>query len=77
VAQLNLYVPDDLADDLKRAARKAGLPLSRYIRSLLESGTQQKWPAGFLEHACGFLREPFPEPEDHLPEPVDLGRRRK
>ena len=31
VAQLNLYVSDDLADRLKREARKAHLPLSRYV----------------------------------------------
>jgi len=77
VAQLNLYVPDDLADQLKRAARRAGLPLSRYIRSLLETGTEEKWPAGFFERTCGFLRGAFPEPEDRLPEPVETPQRRR
>jgi hypothetical protein len=72
MAQLNLYVPDDLAERLKRDAREAHLPLSRYVVSLLSTAPAAGWPAGYFESVCGFLREDFPEPEDRLPEPVDL-----
>ena len=72
MAQLNLYVPDDLASRLKRDAKRAGLPLSRYVLSLLSTHREPGWPAGYFEKVCGFLREDFPEPEDRLPEPVEM-----
>jgi len=68
VAQLNLYVSDDLAERLKLEARKAHLPLSRYVLSLLSSTPEGGWPASYFESVCGFLREDFPEPEDRIPE---------
>lgn len=70
--QLNLYVSEDLASRLKRDARRAGLPLSRYVVSLLSAGRKSAWPAGYFEKSCGFLREDFPEPVDRLPEPVEI-----
>jgi hypothetical protein len=72
VPQLNLYVPEDLASRLKREARRAGLPLSRYVVSLLSAGGKSAWPRGYFEKTCGFLREDFPEPDDQLPEPVEI-----
>jgi hypothetical protein len=71
VAQLNLYVPDDLAGRLKREAQRAGIPLSRYVLSLISAPAREGWPAGYFDKACGFLREEFPEPEDRLPEGID------
>lgn len=71
MARVNLYVSDDLAERLKREARDAHLPLSRYLLSRLSVTPEGKWPAGYFESACGFLREDFPEPEDHLPEAVE------
>jgi hypothetical protein len=72
VAQLNLYVPDDVAARLKQEARKAHLPLSRYLRSRLSTSADPGWPAGYFETACGFLQEEFPEPADRLPEAIEL-----
>ena len=72
MAQLNLYVSDDLATRLKRQARQAGLPLSRYVVSMLSTPREADWPAGYFEAVCGFLREDFPEPEDRLPEAVEV-----
>ena len=72
MAQLNLYVPPELAARLKRDARRAGLPISRYVVSLLSKPAESEWPAGFFSKTCGFLREDFPEPEDQLPEPIEV-----
>jgi len=72
VAQVNLYVPQELASRLKRDARRAGLPLSRYVLSLLSTRRETDWPAGYFGKACGFLRGDFPEPKDRLPEPVEI-----
>jgi hypothetical protein len=73
VPQLNLYVPEELATRLRRAARRARLPLSRYVVSLLESRSDvgAGWPPDYFEKTCGFLSEDFPEIEDRLPEPVE------
>jgi hypothetical protein len=71
--QLNLYVPEDLAARLKRAAHRARLPLSRYVVSLLETRTEVAggWPPDYFKKTCGFLRKDFPEIEDRPPEPVE------
>jgi hypothetical protein len=70
--QLNLYVSDELAERLKREARKANLPLSRYVASLLSAGAADGWPADYFQAVCGFLKEDLPEPEDLVPEAVDI-----
>lgn len=74
MAQLNLHIPENLAARLKRDARRAGIPLSRYVVSLLAAHAEAGpgWPKGYFENVCGFLREDYPEPDDRLPEPVDL-----
>ena len=71
-----MYVPDDLAERLKREAHEAHLPLSRYVVSRLSDAHAAGWPAGYFETVCGFLREEFPEPEDRLPEAVEMGEGR-
>ena len=71
MAQLNLYVPDELAAHLKRDARKAGLPLSRYVLSLIAPASDP-WPARYFKTSCGFLHEEFPEPADPPPDPIEL-----
>jgi hypothetical protein len=60
-----------LAERLKREARTARLPLSRYVLSLLSTASGSGWPAAHFETACGFLREDFPEPEDRLAEELE------
>jgi hypothetical protein len=77
MAQLNLYVPEDLASRLKREARRAGVPLSRYVVSLLSARKKSAWPPGYFEKTCGFLREDFPEPDDRAPEPVEASEIRQ
>ena len=76
MAQLNLYLSDDLAERLKREAREARIPLSRYVVSLLSVTPETAWPARYFETACGFLREDFPEPEDEVPEAVEFPEER-
>ena len=71
MAQLNIYVPDEKAARLRMEAAKAGLPLSRYVITLLDrKGGTDPWPNGYFETACGFLRDEFPEPADLAPEAV-------
>jgi hypothetical protein len=72
VAQLNLYVPDELAKRLRREAKRAGLPLSRYVLSILQLDREASHRY-FLDSVCGFLTEDIEEPEDAPPEPAELG----
>jgi hypothetical protein len=72
VAQLNLYVPDDLAARLKSEARQAGQPLSRYVISLLSGRKKSGWPPGYFEKIRGCLSEDFAIPDDPPPEPFEL-----
>ncbi len=71
MAQLNLYVPDDLAERLRREAEQANTSLSRYVISLLHLD-QESASRHFLESACGFLDEDIGEPDDPPPAPVDF-----
>jgi hypothetical protein len=71
MAQLNLYVPDELAERLRREAKTAGLSLSRYVLSLLQLDRADSH-RHFLDSLCGFLTEDMEEPQDAPPEPVDV-----
>ena len=73
MAHLNIYLPDDIAAVLKREAKSARVPLSRYVSSLIAGhrGPRAEWPARYLKDVCGFLSEEMAEPLDALPEPVE------
>ena len=72
MAHLNLYIPDEVAANLKQEANAAGVPLSRFMLSLVPGcGSGDQWPAGFFETSCGFLTEDIEEPADTLPEPTE------
>ena len=69
--QLNLYLNDGSAENLKAEAAKAGISLSRYVGMLLDR-QRDTWPEDYFSKRCGFLLEDFPVPADELPEPVEL-----
>ena len=71
MAQLNIYVPDELAARLKAEARKANIPLSRYVVSQLTKDKADAWPDGYFDKICGSWQGPFPEIEDLPAEPLD------
>lgn len=49
MAQLTLYIPDDLEKELKRAARRAKKSVSSYVVALAEQKFRPKrWPRTFL-----------------------------
>lgn len=72
MAQLNVYIPDEQALRLRKEAKEAGLPLSRYVVRLLdhEPGGADAWPPDYFTSVCGFLIDDFVEPADLPPEPV-------
>ncbi|MCC5874477.1 MAG: hypothetical protein JJU22_18935 [Gammaproteobacteria bacterium] len=47
--QLHCYVPDDVADSLKRRAEQAGMSVSRYLAELAKRDIGKAWPEGYFE----------------------------
>ena len=44
MAQVTLYLDDDTADRLKKAAKQAGLSRSRFLARLVREKTVTEWP---------------------------------
>jgi len=61
-----------MAKRLRRDAKRAGKSVSQYVVELAtESPRPQRWPRGFVA-LYGSCEGELPEPDDALPEPVDL-----
>ena len=72
MAQLNIYVREKAAENLRAEAAKVGVSLSGYVAMLLDR-QRDTWPEDYFARRCGFLKGEFAVPEDPLPEPVELG----
>ena len=70
VAQLNIYVPDEVAANLRRLADQQGVSLSKYATTLLTREQPSQWPSEFFAETCGFLTGDFPEIDDPPPQPI-------
>ena len=49
MAQLHFYLPDLLAEKLKKKAEKAHLSVSKYIAELAKRELENDWPEGYFE----------------------------
>jgi hypothetical protein len=64
MAQVTLYLPDELEKTLRRGARRAKKSLSAYVAELAGKSAQpQAWPEAFLK-TFGAWRGAFPEPKE-------------
>jgi hypothetical protein len=75
LAHLNIYVPDELAAELKSKAAKEGLSLSKFVVKQISPQPERElsnngW-GDYFERIKGILPADFEEPEDPLPEPID------
>lgn len=67
--QLHLYLPKEIADEVKRRAERQGTSISRYLAEIVRARVADEWPAGFFEEVVGgwagkpLARPPQPEPE--------------
>ena len=76
MAQISLYVPDAMMEDLRADADEQGMSLSSYTRTVLESRHSagrlnwvNGWPPGYFDL---FGSSPdYPEVDDRAPEPVE------
>lgn len=69
MAQVTIYLPDELEREVKRAAKRAHKSVSAYLAELAAVRTRSTtWPKGFasLYGSCD-----LPEVEDRPPEDVE------
>lgn len=72
MAQVTLYLPDKIADRLKRAATKSGQSVSAFVTALAERELSPgKWPAS-LERLYGAWEGDFIVAPDAPPDHVVL-----
>jgi len=63
MAQLHLYVSDDLATKIEQRARKRGLSVSRYLAEVVRREVVTEWPRGFFDTVVGgWVGEPLERP---------------
>ena len=51
--QLHFYVPDDLAEAVRRRAASAGVPVSKYLAEIVAREVSRGWPKGYFESVVG------------------------
>lgn len=61
MAQLTLYIPDAVADDLRRAAKRANKSLSSYVVQLVQGDKKAKKPSKAFLSTFGSWEGEFPK----------------
>lgn len=58
--QLHLYVNDELAERIRRAADETGLSVSRYLADVIRREVVTEWPDDYFEAVIGgWVGEPL------------------
>ena len=71
MAQVILYLPDDVARRIRKEAKKARKSVSVYMAELaMRKLSPHRWPEGFAA-LYGSWQGDFPEPEDLPPDAVE------
>jgi len=53
MAQIHCYIPDQIASQLSKKARKNHLSVSKYLASLVRKDISAGWPTGYFEQVFG------------------------
>ena len=51
--KLDIYVPDEVGEAVKRKAEAAGMTVCRYLAGLVQREVAGGWPPGFFENVVG------------------------
>ena len=71
MAQITIYLPEDLEELVRERAAKEGSSLSAYIAALTRKALEyESWPDGFAD-LYGSWEGEFPEIPDRTPETRD------
>jgi metal-responsive CopG/Arc/MetJ family transcriptional regulator len=69
MAQLNVYVPDKLAEEIRKMAKREGKSLSAFLVDLVRQRLGgERWPKGFFTEVVGRWKGEFPEVKRPPPE---------
>ena len=73
MSQLNVYVPDDLAKEIRHKARESGESISKFLSRLFrkEIGKKKGWDKNFFTKIVGGWKGDLPEVERPSPEARD------
>jgi len=64
MAQLHLYLPDDVAEEVKQRAKSRGLTVSAYLAEMVRSQMTDQWPKDFFSKVVGgWVGKPLERPE--------------
>ena len=67
--QLHMYVPEAVASELRKKAKREKLSLSKYLASVVtRDAVADEWPEGYFEKVAGSWQGEFPEIADLPPE---------
>lgn len=74
MAQMHFYVPDDFARLIRRRAKQARMPVSRYLVQLIRNEIGSGWPDDYFDEVCGGWQgvDPSRERPDETEDPRDL-----
>jgi hypothetical protein len=66
MSQLHFYVPDEIEAQIRQRAKRAKLPLSKYLAELVkrEAGTSNQWPKGYFDLFDSWLGKPQTRPKE-------------
>ena len=57
--QLHLYLPESVANEIRRRAKALGVSVSKYLADLVRREIDGEWPDGFFDEvAGGWVGEP-------------------
>lgn len=67
MAQLRLYLTDDLAEEVRSRAKSRGMTVSAYLAEIVRSQMTDQWPEDFFSKVVGgWVGEPLERPEQPL-----------
>jgi len=74
MAQMHFYVPDDFARLIRRRAKQARMPVSRYLVQLIRNEIGSGWPDDYFDEVYGGWQgaEPSRKRPDETEDPRDL-----
>lgn len=72
MSQLNFYVPDEIEEQIKKAAKREGKSISAFLADLVKSKFKpKKWSDDFFSELAGGWNGEFPKIERPEPQKRD------
>ncbi|MFY9985436.1 MAG: hypothetical protein WAK31_11800 [Chthoniobacterales bacterium] len=70
MAQVTIYLDKETEKKARTAASRTGKSLSAWLREIIQTAPEGKWPPGFAELFGSFDNDKFVAPKRVKPEPV-------